>query len=156
VIVVLYDTETGRALSIASAAPAAVPSEMSVYTIDVPYGQVSRYEWNADTRELEVRGVSARVVLTKLEFASRLSMPEQVAVEMAKESADPQTRATLRVLDANLARATEIVLTDQRTMMGAQIIVQVLVAAGLVQPADQATRIAAMLAPIAAAPEQTP
>lgn len=148
-IVVVYDVRTGMAFSYASARPATVPEGMRAYTLDVPYGTLGRYAWNATDRVLEVRGTPARLVLTKLEFSSRLSMPEQVAVEMAKESADPQTRATLRVLDANLARATEVVLTDERTRLGAQIIVQVLVGAGLVAAADAPTRIAALLAPVA-------
>lgn len=148
-IFVAYDTATGAAESIASGAPETLPAHLAAYSLDVPYSALNGYEWDAATRTLVVRTASLRYNLTKLEFASRLSLPEQVAIEMAKESADPQTRATLRVLDANLNRSSEVVLTDERTIQGAQIIVSVLVGAGLVTAPNAAARIAALLSPVA-------
>lgn len=62
-----------------------------------------------------------RVRLTRLEFRWRYTLTEQIAINVATDShADETVRATLRVLAASLAEATEIDLTDPRTMQGVQ------------------------------------
>ena len=62
-----------------------------------------------------------RVRLTRLEFRWRYTLAEQIAINVATDGhADETVRATLRVLAASLAEATEIDLTDPRTMQGVQ------------------------------------
>lgn len=69
--------------------------------------------------------------LTRLEFRWRYTLQEQIGIEMAEEGhADPAVRATLRVLRQSLAEATDIDLTDPRTVQG----VQYHAAAGLIAP----------------------
>lgn len=147
-IYVVYSLATRRAVSYSSTEPSGIPPELGLYLLLEPYTTLGQYVWDEETLTLVPRPVTPRVTLSRLQFASRLTLSEQVVVEMAKESADPQTRAMLRVLDANLARATEVVLTDPRTVLGAEGVVQVLVGAGVVAPADAAARVAALLAPV--------
>jgi hypothetical protein len=61
------------------------------------------------------------VRLTRLEFRWRYTLAEQIAIETAMTThADATVRATLRVLAASLAEATEIDVTDPRTVQGVQ------------------------------------
>lgn len=148
-IYVLYELADGRALSFASVEPTSIAPTQAVFALDVPYAQRSAYAWDAVTQQLAVRPPSQRTVLSKLEFASRYTLEEQVAIEVATEThPDATTRATLRVLKANLDRASDVRLDDPRTILGANTLVDVLVGAGLVQPADRDARVAAILAPV--------
>ena len=62
-----------------------------------------------------------RTKLTRLEFRWRYTLAEQVAIDVATNThADATVRATLRVLSASLAEATEIDVTDPRTQQGVQ------------------------------------
>lgn len=65
--------------------------------------------------------VPASPKLTRLEFRWRYTLAEQVAIDAATNGhADATVRATLRVLSASLAEATEIDVTDPRTQQGVQ------------------------------------
>lgn len=65
--------------------------------------------------------IYAPLRLTRLEFRWRYTLAEQVAIEIAEESdPDPTVRATLRVLRQSLAEATDIDVTDPRTVQGVQ------------------------------------
>jgi len=71
-----------------------------------------------------------------------------VALDIAMETAPNQTdRSTLRVIEKNLLRATSVDVADPRTVLGATICVDTLVAAGLVPPQDRDARLAAILTP---------
>jgi hypothetical protein len=77
--------------------------------------------------------------LTRLEFRWRYTLAEQVAVEVAeREHADATVRATLAILRMSLAEATEIDVTDPRTVQGVQYHASI----GLIAP----TRVAEILA----------
>lgn len=77
--------------------------------------------------------------LTRLEFRWRYTLAEQIAIEVAEAThADQTVRATLRVLRQSLAEATDIDVTDPRTVQG----VQYHASLGLIDPA----RVAAILA----------
>ncbi len=77
--------------------------------------------------------------LTRLEFRWRYTLAEQVAIEVAeREHVDVTVRATLAILRMSLAEATEIDVTDPRTVQG----VQYHAAVGLIAP----TRVAEILA----------
>jgi hypothetical protein len=79
------------------------------------------------------------VRLTRLEFRWRYTLTEQVAIEVAMAThPDATVRATLRVLAASLAEATEIDVADPRTMQGVQYHAML----GLIAPA----RVAEILA----------
>lgn len=95
--------------------------------------------------------------MTVLAFASRFSEAEQVALEMAMQGAS-ELAAALRVADKNLSRAvrTGVRVTDPRTVLGATVCVDALVALGVVLPADRDTRLAAVLAPPTPAELQAP
>lgn len=79
-------------------------------------------------------------VMSRLAFQSRYTVAEQVAIELAADGTTagftPEQRATLRVLDKAHQNATEIDLTDPRTVQG----VQTHVAMGLLT-APRATEI---------------
>ena len=151
-IYVIYDTATGAVKSFASLKPdGGLPPGLSVYSLDVPYSAMSEYAWSAQARTLGLAPAPVSTVMSRLAFTSRLTLAEQVVIEMAKETADPQTRATLRVLDANLMRAGDVDVTDPRTQMGAEVLVDVLTAAGMVAGTAEARAewLAAVLAPVA-------
>jgi hypothetical protein len=77
--------------------------------------------------------------LTRLEFRWRYTLAEQIAINVATEThADATVRATLRALAASLAEATEVDVTDPRTIQG----VQYHATLGLIAPA----RVAEILA----------
>lgn len=63
-------------------------------------------------------------VMSRLAFQSRYTVTEQVTIELAADGTTagftPEQRATLRVLDRALQNATEIDLTDPRTVQGVQ------------------------------------
>ena len=76
------------------------------------------YQW---TPSLFNWAVPASPKLTRLEFRWRYTLAEQVAIDNATNThADATVRATLRVLSASLAEATEIDVTDARTQQGVQ------------------------------------
>lgn len=78
--------------------------------------------------------------LTRLEFRWRYTLAEQVAIEVAeREHVDVTVRATLAILRMSLAEATEIDVTDPRTVQG----VQYHAAVGLIAPARVAEILAA-------------
>lgn len=79
--------------------------------------------------------------LTRLEFRWRYTLAEQVAIEIAEDThADATVRATLRVLRQSLNEATDINVTDPRTVQG----VQYHAALGLIAPARVAEILAAL------------
>lgn len=105
------------------------------------------YVWSPADRDWVIPAVPVRR-LTRLEFASRFTLEEQVAIEQATEThPTASTRATLRVLAKNLDRATDVDVTDPRTILGAETLVDLLVALGVVAPEDAEARLAALLAP---------
>jgi hypothetical protein len=60
-------------------------------------------------------------VVSRLAFRWRYTLDEQVAIAQAETGdPDPVVRATLRVLRESLQEATEIRLTDPRTIQGVQ------------------------------------
>ena len=76
------------------------------------------YEWSTTALDWVV---PAPPKLTRLEFRWRYTLAEQIAIETAMTThADTTVRATLRVLSASLAEATEIDVTDPRTVQGVQ------------------------------------
>lgn len=89
--------------------------------------------------------------LSKLDFRWRLSIEEQVALKRAEtEHANADTRAALIVMRESLAEVTDaagVDVTDPRTIGGAELVVSVLIDAGLIAPADAPARLATLLAP---------
>lgn len=86
-------------------------------------------------------------LMTQLEFASRFTLAEQVALEMVMESSpDAELRATLRVIEKNLLRATGVDTKDLRTVLGAETCVDVLIAAEVVEASNRTQRLAEILA----------
>lgn len=78
--------------------------------------------------------------LSKLAFRWRYTLAEQVGIELAeRDHADATVRATLAVLRMSLAEATDIDVTDPRTIAGVQYHASV----GLLAP----ERVAEILAP---------
>ena len=76
------------------------------------------YQW---TPALFDWAVPASPKLTRLEFRWRYTLAEQVAIDAATNGhPDATVRATLRVLSASLAEATEIDVSDPRTQQGVQ------------------------------------
>jgi len=89
-------------------------------------------------------------LLSQVAFASRFTAEEQVAVELMMETfPDDTVRGALKAADKNLLRSKNgIDPTDPRTILGATITVDALVAAGVIAEADRDARLAAILAPI--------
>jgi hypothetical protein len=105
------------------------------------------YVWSPSVRDWVVPTLPVRR-LTKLEFASRFTLTEQVAIEQATEThPTASTRATLRVLAKNLDRATDVDVTDPRTILGAETLVDLLITLQVVAAEDRQTRLDALLAP---------
>jgi hypothetical protein len=78
--------------------------------------------------------------LSRLQFRSRYTLPEQIAITRAEtEHPDADTRATLVILRQALAEANDVDVTDPRTQQG----VQLHAALGLIAP----DRVAEVLAP---------
>jgi hypothetical protein len=98
-----------------------------------------------------IRAEPPRAPLSRLDFRSRLTTAEQVAIKRAEnEHPDANVRALLEVLRETLAEVTDVAgvdVTDPRTQGGASVIVDVLVGAGLVTVGDAPARLAALLAP---------
>jgi hypothetical protein len=97
------------------------------------------YVWSpAELDWIVPEGVTVK--LSRLQFRWRYTLAEQVAIELAeREHADATVRATLAVLRMSLSEATDIDVTDPRTVQG----VQYHAAVGLIQ----AGRVAEILAP---------
>ena len=89
-------------------------------------------------------------LLTQVAFASRFTAEEQVALELMMESfPDDATRGALKAADKNLLRSKNgIDPADPRTILGATVTVDALVAAGVIAEEDRDARLAAILAPI--------
>lgn len=97
------------------------------------------YVWSPTALDWIVpEGVTVK--LSRLQFRWRYTLAEQVAIELAeREHADATVRATLAVLRMSLSEATDIDVSDPRTVQG----VQYHAAVGLIQ----AGRVAEILAP---------
>jgi len=95
------------------------------------------YVWTPSVLDWAVP--DTRTTLTRLEFRWRYTLAEQIAIDTATTSdPDATVRSTLRVLAASLAEATEIDVTDPRTVQG----VQYHASLGLIAP----SRVAEILA----------
>lgn len=98
------------------------------------------YVWDVGVRDWVIPAPVPSDVLSRLQFRWRYTLAEQVAIDVAEAThPDPTVRATLRVLRASLAEATEIRLSDPRTVQG----VQYHASLGLIAP----ERVAEILAP---------
>ena len=96
------------------------------------------YVWSPSALEWVVPASTPRK-LSRLEFRWRYTLAEQVAIEVAeREHPDTTVRATLAVLRMSLSEATDIDVTDPRTVAGVQYHASV----GLIQ----AGRVAEILA----------
>lgn len=146
-IVVVYDTASGKALTVRSELPKRLPDGAAVYTVAQPFAALATLQWDRARRELVERTPPQRMVLSLAEFTRRYTLAERIELEVAKESAAPRVRATLRVIDADLAFDGNVQVTDTRVRRGVEYAVDVLVTAGLVDAADRDARIAALLAP---------
>jgi hypothetical protein len=79
------------------------------------------YIWSPPHRDWIVPTPIGTDVLSRLQFRWRYTLEEQVLIEMAETAHEDATvRATLRVLRASLQEATEIRLSDPRTIAGVQ------------------------------------
>lgn len=108
------------------------------------------YVWSPEARDWVVPPPppdAPLAPLTQLEFSSRFTEAEQIALEMAEDGGTPQVRAVLRVINKNLARASDVRLDDPRTRRGAQIAVDILVDMGVVAAEARDARLTAVLAP---------
>ena len=76
------------------------------------------YRWVPELLDFAVASVGR---LSRLQFRSRYTLAEQVAIAVMTEThADPVVRATLRVLDAALSQAEDVHTRDPRTVQGVQ------------------------------------
>ncbi len=104
------------------------------------------YVWSPTARDWVVPETPTRR-LTRLEFATRFTVEEQVAIEQATEThPDATMRATLRVMARSLDRANDVNVEDPRTILGAETLVTLLVSLGVVDAEDAETRLATILA----------
>lgn len=77
--------------------------------------------------------------LSRLAFRTRYTLPEQIAITRAEtEAPDPDMRATLTILRQSLSDATDVDVTDPRTVMAVNYYATV----GLLAP----SRVAEILA----------
>lgn len=113
----------------------------------------SEYRWDTATRTYlpqpsSQAGPIARTTLTKLEFIRKFTMTENATLTGVRlDSGTPlQTRAQLETLKEYRDNASNIKLTDPDTILGVNVAVGVLVAAGVV--ADGPARIAEILSPL--------
>jgi hypothetical protein len=95
------------------------------------------YVWDPGARDWVIPTPAPVDVLSRLQFRWRYTLAEQVAVSAAEAShPSAEVRATLRVLRESLQEASEIRLSDPRTIAGVQYHVQL----GLLT-AERATEI---------------
>ncbi len=81
------------------------------------------YVWEPVALDWVVPAPAAPRRLTRLEFQSRYTLAEQVAIELAASGGPGITAtdaATLRVFDRALSNATEIDVDDPRTVAGVE------------------------------------
>lgn len=148
-IYVVFETDTRRPVSIGSTEPRDVREPLAVYLLPEPYETLGQYVWAPETLTLVPRPPVVVTTMSKLTFASRWSLPEQVALDMAMEAhPDPEVRATIRVVQRTMDRATEVSVLDPRTVQGTDVLLDVLVGAGVLTPETRVTRRAAILAPL--------
>lgn len=106
------DTSVVRYVPVTGADPA------TYATYDAQTGTFASDGWTPPATPATPAGTR----MSRLAFQSRYTLDEQVAIEMAASGAVPsvpqQARATLRVLERALQSATEIDLTDPRTVQG--------------------------------------
>jgi len=80
------------------------------------------------------------VRLSRLAFRTRYTLPEQIAITRAEtEAPDPDMRATLTILRQSLSDATDVDVTDPRTVMAVNYYATV----GLIAPSRVAEILAA-------------
>lgn len=95
--------------------------------------------------------VPARAKLSRLAFRWRFTLEEQLALRAAeREHPEPSVRDTLAIMRESLSDVEDdsgVDVADPRTVGGATLSVDLLVAAGLLSPEARDARLAAVLAP---------
>lgn len=128
-IYVLYEIETGRAVSIGSTPIEYAREGYAVYESGAPYSDLSQYEWSTDTCTLETRvtvAPAAQRTMSASNFMRRLGFEREVALRslLFVEAVDAQTKGAIATLSAWLDRVigTEVNLDDPITVRGAGVI----------------------------------
>lgn len=132
------------------------PGEEVVTFTTAPVGLAT---WDPATRAFLVvvppAARTAPATMSKLDFRSRMTVQERVALVLARRGLAPDgttaisatTAAQIEVLAEDFAAAGDIDPTDPLTIGGVSSIVDTLVALGVVDAASRDARAAALLAP---------
>ncbi len=137
----VYDTATGAAVSETSVEPVDLPVGLAAAPLGAERPDWSSAAWDPATRAVVALPPPTVRTLTPLQFRQRFTVQERVAITtIARQDAVIET-----LLD-DLRVAEEVDLDDPATLMGAQAMVQALVAAGAVAAEAAEARVAEILA----------
>ena len=147
-IYVIYETATGAVKSFASRDPGVLPKGLSSHVRDVPWKAQGRYVWNAETLRLDDRAARVREDLSYAELIRRLDNRELTSLQKAMGADTGAQRFRLRGQVMELETVEFVNVRANRVRAIVTEWVGVFVADGLVAQADEAARIAALLAPV--------
>lgn len=134
----VYRVADGALVSVGRGAPpSSLPEDLAAATFDGDF-DMGANDWNAEAKAWVPKPPVAKIRFTRLEFRSRLTLQEQVALDLASQGVTEQA-ATLRVILGAWAAADYISTEDPRTAEGVGVLVQF----GILTP----ERAAAVLAP---------
>lgn len=154
-IVVVYDPTTGEARSIGSQVPPTLPSDLSLYTLDVEYSALNGFEWDATNRTLAARAPAVQYTMTVAQFKRRVGIERLTLLNMLEMSDQTplMVRAQLKTLREFLSdvQASGVDVRDEVTQAGAGAIANVLLSQNAL-PEGATAFVAALLAPVAVTP----
>jgi hypothetical protein len=168
VIVAVYEQQTGRLRYLASSRPNWRPADprkpdgdlvppdgLGLFVLYLEPGERAEdYRWDRVARALVRRTPEPRVLIDLEELWDRFTLAELAALERQRDPAGPASvndRAQLAAALGLLDRGREVNVTGAKVRAVVGVIVDALVADGIVDPADREDRLEALLAPVAEA-----
>ena len=145
----LYEIATGTLLSVGTIVSDPLPDGTA--TLALPDGAVAfvTVDWQAQPPAWVPKAPTPIVVMSRGDFMRRLTFDREVVLRIVMNDAATAAslRAQLQTLDAWLARASDVDVTDPITVGGVGLMAQVLDAQGAL-PEGIPAFTAAMLAPV--------
>lgn len=142
---VVYDTETGRALSIGSVEPESLP-EGTAYA-DVGSANTNTHTWDQETRTMVENGPVVTHIISRRAYLARIGITRVGLLQVIRTTTeDMNVKAALEAFQLILSVSPDVDLTFPETVQGTEAIADILESQDALPEGKQAW-VAEILAP---------